>query len=500
MQPIITTPSVSATCPAYDEMQIKWAIIADLTGGTLRMREAGKTWLAIEPGESEAKWKLRRDRSILFNGFNNAVRGLASRPFSKPITMTEPLPARLGDLEDNVNLEGQNLSTWMRSVYEDALRYGLTHVLVDYPVVPDAGSLDRISEEQRGARPYFVHVPATDLFFWSSSRDANGVRSLDEVRFYQTIEERDGEFGLKSTKLIRRYTRTTWETHVQTEDGEWVRRDGGAHSFGRVPLHTLYLDWKTFMQATPPLEDLAWLNVAHWQSYSDQRNILRVMRTAVMFAKCFGDSDSQIGEGRLVMGPNIVVRASDPASELMYVEHSGKGLEAGDKDLHDIEERMVQLGLRPFIERTNARTATTAGINDTNASTDSLAWTATGSRFVTELCRMAAQWVKLTLPDTFAAKIHDDYGAGLQSGEDKKLLLEARKARDLTRRTFLNELKRRSVLPDSLDIEAELADLEAEESTASIPMNDLSGLQNDQQNDLNNLQNDLQDGMDGTQD
>jgi len=48
------------------------------------------------------------------------------------------------------------------------------------------------------------------------------------------------------------------------------------------------------MQAKPPLLDLAWLNVEHWQSASDQSNILHVARVPIC--------SPRISEGGLIVG------------------------------------------------------------------------------------------------------------------------------------------------------------------------------------------------------
>ena len=54
-----------------------------------------------------------------------------------------------------------------------------------------------------------------------------------------------------------------------------------------------------FMTAHPPLMDLAWLNLAHWQSASDQRHILHVARVPILFGR-----NLTLPEDGLALGPN----------------------------------------------------------------------------------------------------------------------------------------------------------------------------------------------------
>ena len=94
------------------------------------------------------------------------------------------------------------------------------------------------------------------------------------------------------------------------------------------------------LTARPPLSDLAWLNLAHWQSSSDQRHILHLARVPLLFGR-----NLQIGAGELEIGPNRPILNDDPASELKFVEHSGAAIEAGRQDLIDLEDKMAVMEL-----------------------------------------------------------------------------------------------------------------------------------------------------------
>ena len=109
------------------------------------------------------------------------------------------------------------------------------------------------------------------------------------------------------------------------------------------------------MQATPPLMDLAWMNLAHWQSYSDQRSILRFVRIALLFVAGLDDEEM---EKPITIGANRTFRSKNPNAKMEYVEHTGKGVEAGQEDLNKIEGRMQTLGLRPYTSRPGTVTAT----------------------------------------------------------------------------------------------------------------------------------------------
>src|SRR3546814_11327266 len=79
-----------------------------------------------------------------------------------------------------------------------------------------------------------------------------------------------------------------WRRADAVRDRPWRRHAGGETSFGppgfgTLPLVTVYAERTGYLTARPPLLDLAWLNLAHWQSSSDQRHILHVARVPILF-------------------------------------------------------------------------------------------------------------------------------------------------------------------------------------------------------------------------
>ena len=113
------------------------------------------------------------------------------------------------------------------------------------------------------------------------------------------------------------------------------------------------------MTARPPLLDMAWLNLAHWQSASDQRHILHIARVPLLFGR-----NLQVPETGLDIGPNRLILSDDPSADLRFVEHSGAAIEAGRQDLRDLEEeRMAILGLDLIARRPGHMTATAKAID-----------------------------------------------------------------------------------------------------------------------------------------
>ena len=105
-----------------------------------------------------------------------------------------------------------------------------------------------------------------------------------------------------------------------------------------------------FMRGSPPLLNLALLNIKHWQSQSEQDNILHVARVPLLVAYGLADGET------LTIGSSSATRFDDRQRQgLEYVEHTGAAIEAGKISLEDLENQMRQAGAN-CCERKNTST------------------------------------------------------------------------------------------------------------------------------------------------
>lgn len=471
---VAASDAIDSPCVAYQRMAERWALISALLGGTRTMRECGVTYLPKEQGEQEGQYNARLQRSFLYEAFSNTIKTLGSKPFSRPVTVTDvdKFPPALQWMFADVDYSGCDFTQFARKLFDDLIAFGKTHVLVDYPKVTAKRTLE--DEQRRRLHPVLVHVAATDLIGWKSVRSSAGVEELTEVRIRETCTDSVGTYGQCEREAIRTYTKTTWQLHVRMpkenapEEAEWILRASGTHTLGRVPLVPIYAESQGFMHGSPPLEDLAWLNLAHWQSMSDQRNILRFARTGLLFVK--GVSEEQVEEG-LAVGPTSMLLVSNPEADAKYVEHTGASIAAGRQDLLDLEARMEVLGLQPLTQRTGGVTATGRAIDEQRSHSLLQAWIRALEDGLTVVVSIAAQWIQAArqLPAPWAVEIFSDFGISTRARDDMLLLLQMRMKNQITHELFLREMRRRALISDDVDIDAEIA-ATAEEAAAAAAL------------------------------
>jgi hypothetical protein len=321
-------------------MSEDYPIITGLLGGTTAMRKAGKTYLPQWPNEPGDAYANRLATATLFPAFGRTCEVLTGKPFSKPVTIGEDVPSRIRDWCDDIDLQGHNLHAFAAAACFHAISYGLCGILVDFPNAQ--GLRTKADEAAAGVRPYFVHIHAQSVLGWRAER-INGVQTLTQFRFLEVVSVPDGEFGEKEIEQVRVLYIGRWQVWRESEKAdasgkkEWILHDEGVTTLQKIPFVPIYGRRTGFMQAVPPLVELAHMNVEHWQSKSDQQTILHVARIPILFARMLGDNP-------ITVGAASAVKCGEPEGDLKYVEHSGKAIESGSKELATLEDRMRQVG------------------------------------------------------------------------------------------------------------------------------------------------------------
>lgn len=441
----------------------RWGLVAALLGGTPTMRAAGQAYLPKEPGEGADAYSNRLSRTTLFNGFKKAVLNLTGRVFAKPVTFGEDVPTTLEYLEEDADRLGNHLNVFARKVFEDGVGHGLSYILVDMPpALPEGSTL--ADEKAAQQRPYFVHIKAPQIIGWRTEMHG-GRLVLTQLRITEEGEKPVGNFGTKTVTRIRVLEPGKWSVYEQNEKKEWVVVEDGTTTLKKIPLVVFYTGFDGFMCASPPLMDLAHLNVQHWQSASDQRHILHVARVPLLF----GAGLSAIGtEGDVTIGPDNLIKGPI-GSTLTYVEHNGAAIKSGLEDIQKLEDQMAMMGLEPVMPRSGAGAPTATGRVIDSVENASLLqqWAIGLGDTIEQALMIAAEWLGESTEEAGSVQVNTDLAFSLRDAQDLQTLLQSRLNGEITRDTFWKELQRRGVLSETFDAEVESSALD-EESAAEL--------------------------------
>lgn len=471
---------VAMPCNAYLHMrETYWALIQDLLGGTPAMRAARSKWLPKNDREQDEDYNERLGRTFLYGAYEDTVDDIVGRPFSHALQYEgwEGLPDALTGIDVNADGNGTDLSELAKDLFVDGINYGKFHVLVDMPTTPAAN----LAEERRlGIRPRLVRIDPLDLIGWQYVVE-DGIEVLTQIRVKETISRPSGKFSSEDVERVRVYGRDAWEVYEcrKTNRGaKWVLTASGKNRLGVVPLVTGYFKRAGFLTSVPPLKDLAFANLEHWQSSSEQRHILHYSRVPFLFGSGFTSKELQ---GRIEVGAQRMVRSTNPDAKMGYVEIHGKSLESGATDLERIEERMEVLGLQPLIKASVEATATKTVVDEKRKEATIHDWIRATEKGLMQALRFAARWMKSEIPSTVKASIYRDFTLG-RADSDMRDLQQMRDRGDISQKRILLEAKRRGILDDDVNIDDEMSSAKlpptkspAREAPAAPPQREAEG-------------------------
>jgi len=455
---------------AYKLMAPRWDVINSLLGGTEAMRSAGTRYMPQHSEESDERYNERLACNVLLNMTELTLDSLAGQPFREAITPSEDVPKQIVDeIFPDVDLQGNNLDVFARQWFRDGLGKAYSHVLIEFPrVTPKEDGAPRTlaDDKAENMRPYWVHIPPENLIF-SYAEMINGVETLLHVRIMETVNGLSAE-GWEEVCIPQ--IRVLTPGHVQLYQKQkvkggkeqWVIVDEWDTGLTYIPLVTFYADRTEFMVGKPPLLDLAYLNIAHWQSSSDQRSVLTVARFPMLAASGVDMDDPG---SKIVVGPYKLLSSPAPEGKFYYVEHGGAAIDAGQKDLEALEKRMAAYGGQFLVERSGNATATARALDSAESSSDLQSIVMVFQDAIAQVISITADWMKISADSTGTVDLFKDYSIAEMDAAGLTSLEQARTRKDLSRKAYLNELSRRKILDEEFNEEEDAKLVEEEIST-----------------------------------
>jgi hypothetical protein len=228
-------------------------------------------------------------------------------------------------------------------VFTDSLITGLSGIFVDMPA--NTGGLTRLEAQDLDIRPYWTLIPKDNIVSFRTDI-VNGKSVLGQLVFKEYVETRDGEFGVQLIERFRVFRRTddavtfeAWERNPKSERIEQTEEAQEFRGVTEIPFAPIYTARRDFMVATPPLIDLAHLNLLHYQVNSDLHHAAHIANVPFLFALGFDASKFKIGPNRAVSAPE-----ADQFTNMKWMETTGQSIASTRALLADIETQMAALG------------------------------------------------------------------------------------------------------------------------------------------------------------
>lgn len=462
---IAKKPEVCTPMASYLAMAPKWDIIDTVLGGTATMRAAGEKYLPKHQYEGKEAYSERLDRATLKNYTLRTLENLTSKAFRDPPLLNDDVPEQIKKLLEDVDTEGNSFLVFARSWFRSSIQRAFGFVLVDHTRAMPIAGRERTLEDDRqdGVRPFWRFIDAADMLFLRAEKVKDKVRVV-EARIREWETEPDG-WGTKTVERIRVLKPGEFELYEKRvvrkgSKPKWVIVDSGPMGLDYVPLVSFYTARDGLAEGKPVLEDLAYLNVEHFQSSADQRSILTVARFPILAVS--GATNADPNGDPVVIGPKKWLSVADPQGRIYYVEHAGNAIAAGRTDLEDLEDQMASYGSEFLRKRPGASSATGRALDSAEAISPLMAWGMDFKDALELALQYTADWLKLG--DDKGGTVSYQIKPDVSVGESKELdaLDSARERRDISRKAYLGELQRRDILAPEYNAEEDQKELDKE--------------------------------------
>jgi hypothetical protein len=433
-------------------MQVNWLKVTALMGGTKAMREAASIFLPKWSREEPNDYAYRLKTTVLFNCFGHTVDGLGGKPFVRPLGWSGDMSPEVSAWFPNIDLTGRSFHVFAQEVFKFSLAYGMSHVLIDFPVTTGVRTLAQ--EKAMGARPYLIHIKANQILGWRSTMQ-NGGEMLTQVRILENVEVEDGPFATHTVEQVRVLEPGKWTTYrmkprppvtnsfgvPQDVPDVWTLHETGTTTLDYIPLITFYARRTGFMTADSPLIDIADINISHWQVSSDMYSVLHTASVPILTVTGVERNDD--GSAPLEIGSKAALMLPSGA-DAKFTEHSGKAVTAGFTALGNMEEQMRLLGAELLVKKPGQATATQATLDTSQQRSELQAITGTFEDTLDQVINVMAQWAKIS-NFTGNMQVYDDFLLAADDAVQETLMFSVVTAGLLSPQTFYEAMQRRNV-------------------------------------------------------
>ena len=468
---IITSTTLGGTDSPFTrtravlDMMKGWEIMKAVTEGTEYLRENSEAFLPLEPREDYTAYMARVNRAVFSPFTQRLIRAATGLVLRKPITLTgDPYWTEMFKMD--VDGCGSDLDEYARRVLMCSLTYGQSHILVDYPA--PSGAVSLAEERQQNRRPYWIEVDPNNLYGWRLDRESN-YGNLIQVRLAERAVLPDGDFGEQVFEQIRviepgkyRVFRKTdqidemydvndnsyaGEFDAQTTGEEYTEVESGEFSLGEIPLVTVYSGKTENLVSKPPLLDIAYLNLAHFQRQADLIHSLHVASQPMLVMEGYDDQTKD-----LAISVNYAM-ATQPGNKVYYVEPASSAFDAQSAEIKELQMQMATLGISTLSQQKFVAESADARRLDRVDTNSMLAMVSMElEQKLQKAFNLSAQYVGIEPPEV---KISRDFDIERLIGQDITALTSLFDQQVIDREEFRDILVQGEVLPSANEAKSE---------------------------------------------
>ena len=461
---ISTNLSVDEKSAYYNMRQMDWSTIGIIMQGERAVRAAGQRFVPILSKQTSTEYAAYLSRGSFYNAFARTVQGLTGAITRKPVVLE--LPEKMEDISDNFTKDGISIDKTVRDITQEIISQGYCGMLADLddkgkPYASVYSPLDiynfRLVEKegQKVLAMLALHEIAEEIdgldYFKINQIDQIRVLSLDELGWLTVnLYRYDVQIKGGNKKWIQVPIRGEYDYHPTTVGG--LKLD-------YIPFVFFGADKTSFIPQKPPLLDLVYLNIKHWQVSVDYYYALHICALPTPWAAGF----DQIEGKELKIGSGTAWVSKTPEAKCGFLEFTGQGLGAIEKALDRLERQMAVIGAR-FLEeqKKGVEAVETLEIRSSGDTANLASISVSIEQGFKQILIYMAKWIKVDW-DKIEVTLSKDFVSAKMEPAMITALLGALQANRISIDTFLYSLQEGEILPTNVTIEDEKAKLELKE-------------------------------------
>ncbi len=454
--------------PFYKTMEPKWGKIKTVLAGTQAMRDAKEKYTPKFEKETLASYERRLNKTHLTNVLADSIENAVSKPFSKELTIDpdQSLKEYL-DWSEDIDRRGNDINSFAERSFYTSLSSGVGYLLADSPST-SSDIVTVADEKEHNIRPYLVFIDALSMIAYRRSV-VKGAQVATYIRYQVSSTDFDDAGESVEVKTVHEIQADTpskagyYRTYEKRDKGAWSVINQGSYYFDQVTVVRVNFGKNHERDEdiiTPPFLDLAETNIAHWNSQSDQINILEHSRFAMYHFKGIDlPKNPETGEVLPVaFGPNTIF-ASEPSldSSIETTTLPVDGLIQGWTALDRMIDEMKMMGLDPMTPANSGALTASERIIDENKANSALSnWAERFAKALEQAIQYLGLWAGLGDPTKVKVVINTEFGVTEREINEIKILREMQTMGQLSNQTLLEEIKRRQIFDSDFNTDREL--------------------------------------------
>lgn len=424
-------------------MRQKWEIMQAVTSGTEYLHENAEIYLPREPRENPTRteegveydpWKARVNLSVLAPFTKRLIHNAAGMVLRRRVQLEGGDPYWEEEFRKDVDGDGTSLDQYAKKRLEVALTYGMSSLIVDAP----KRVAESAADELKPLRPYFVPVDPWQYLGSRRASDSPGA-PLTMFRYQEERKTAKGEYGEEYVPIARVISPGSYKVF---EADKQENIESGDLALNYVPLVNIYAEREGFLCASPPLADVAHLNVAHYRRLADLLHSLHIAAIGLLVLE-----DYEGTEG--VTGLNYAIKMN-PNTKAYWVECDAGSFVAQSELLDRLENEISHLGVTKLLgQKFVAESADAKRIDQQQANCVLAVAAMELEAALNDAFRMASEYNGLEPPKVIISRDFDFYRL---LGQDVSVLSDLEDKGQITTELFHKILFHGEWIPEDVDL------------------------------------------------